>query len=154
MKYYQRMVQLHQYTLYGILHGVLPFGILIANASNPYLSEKYTLLAAFSVVLLLQGGIGIIFHNRLLGRLLAGCGVGLGIFLIFFELLANPLLTLFCGIVAIASLYYLFTAKFYLVKPDSSMQLNSFTGCALVVLITAIFSPLLAYELKFFALCI
>ena len=155
LKNIRLQIQSYQYFAQGLLLGILPVGIFAVHAANPLLNETRQTAAGVLSVILMLGGTAQIFRNITLARILLITGILLNSFIMFFEYLADPLLTMFSLLAAIALIYYLCTAKLFPAKPlTAPLQLERFLGSAVSLLALTLFSPLFADDIELFALAV
>ena len=146
--------QKQQYVLQGFLTAFLPISILSADAVNPLLGAEATSIAGLLVPLMLIGGIALLLRNRIIARILCTGGIALNTTVLFFELSANPLLTLFYAVLSTAWLYYLFTAKLFPAKIlTADLQNDRLYGSSLGLILLVLLAPLFAYKFYLFPVC-
>ena len=141
-----------QYFLQGMLLVMSPLVLLGVNAVNPLTGTFFTTAAACAATLLITAGTGIILNYRKYGRILCTAGILLNIFLLSFELTANPMLMLLCMLPILGALYYLITMRLYRAqKTTSALQLERLLGCSCGVFVITVISPLFAGEFDLFS---
>ena len=148
-------VQSFQYFIQGMLLGVLPVSILAIHADNPLLPGwQLTVIAALSTFLMLSGS-ALLFRKFRSARFLLISGVLLNSFIMLFEYMLDPLLTMFSLLAVIALIYYLCTARLFPATPTTAaLQLDRFLGNAVAVFALTLFSPLFASDIELFALAV
>ncbi len=150
---YRRVSQLQQYRMQGFILGLLPVTLLAAHAGNSLMPGVYAITAGVLSSLLMTGGVALLFRAPYTGKILASAGLLINLFLLFFELAENPLLTLFCALTFIAGVYYLFTAHLYTAEVmTKQLYLERFTGSSGALLLLTVLSPLFADDFKLFSI--
>ena len=145
--------QARQYALQGFLLGLLPASLWSVYAENPFLPGKSGILTSFLAGTLLLAGCGLLFRNRKKGGLLISAGILLNLFLLFFDFLSNPLLTLFCLLLTAGAFYYLLTARlFAALQTTAELQLERVIGCSSAGVVLSLTAPLFTEEIKFLSL--
>ena len=143
MKFYADQERKRQYLFQGIFLGLFPVTLVTALTVNPLLPGAWRIAAGIAVPLLLWGGAALLFKVPFAARLFVGVGAVLHLFILFFELLRNPLLTLFCALCCAGLFFLLFTVRLFPAPdPGPELRLNRLTGAAASLLCVTMFSPL------------
>ncbi len=149
MSFYIDQEQKKQYLFQGILLGIFPCTLMTALTGNPLLSGAWRIATGVAVPLLLWSGIAILFKVPIAARILVGIGTVLHLFILFFELLKNPLLTLFCVLCGTGLLFLLLTSRLLpAVEPQSELQLRRLIGVSSSLLCVTMISPLFYLNLN------
>ncbi|MBO5923491.1 MAG: hypothetical protein J6Q81_03150, partial [Lentisphaeria bacterium] len=148
-------IQSYQYLAQGMLLGILPVGILATHSFNPLLTAGQLTGCSILSLILMLWGTAQIFRRFNFARILLIAGVLLNNFIMVFEFMRDPLLTMFSLLATIALIYYLCTAKLFPAEPlTAALQLERFLGNAVSLLALTLFSPLFANDIELFALVV
>ena len=153
MKFYVDREQKRQYLFQGIFLGLFPGTLITAMAADSRLPGVWGTAAGIAVPLLFWGGAALLFRAPLAARILAGAGAVLHLFLLRFELLKSPLLTLFCALCCAGLFFLLFTVRLLpAAEPGPELRLNRLTGASASLLCVTMLSPLVFRDFAFISM--
>ena len=143
MKFYADQEQKRQYLFQGIFLGLFPGTLITALTANPLLLGVWRLAAGIAVPLLLWGGTALLFRAPLPAKILMGAGALLHVFVLFFEMVKDPLLALLGALCCIGFFFLLFTVRLLpAAEPGPELRLNRLVGASASLLCVTMFSPL------------
>ena len=144
-----------EYTVQGILLGILPLTWQELSIQHPWLTDFWLLVVVSTTVGLLLTGCSVFLNTPRLGKLLMFYGMTLSTLVIFFECQNNPLLTLLYALPIISIIYHLTTHKIVpATELTGILQLHRLGGLSFSLLLLTVFSPLFAANWSAFPLII
>ncbi len=137
----------------GFLLGLLPAAVLSGHGNNPHLPGDLGVMAGILSAIMMLAGTGLLFKYKKSGQSILSAGVLFNLYLLYFELLQSPLLSLFVLTQAMALLYYLFTARLRIAPViTAELHLDRIIGCASAGILLALASPIFAASMDLFPL--